>query len=658
MADKFQESFINEARELLQGLEEALLALEDDMSDLQQIGAVFRVMHTLKGAANMFGFENVGEITHDLETIYDKIRNGDGTLNKNILDVSLQSLDHIGNLINNPGEKFEDDHQNLLNQINQLLGKGETVQKNSNTEKILKKNLQSYYVKVVPDVNIMKNGTNPFFLIEDLLNLGQTYVRFNYSDLPNWSDLDVIFCYVNWELILITDQGEEEIKDVFIFVEDECDVQIQVLENKDISKTTSVKAYLDSESQWDIERIKVLLVEEINKKQQENSKKAQATVRVNADKIDELMNLVSQLITAQGGLSLYAEMHKSDEIEILAETVHKISRQLRDNAFGMSLIPLESILVRFKRMVRDVSTSLGKEVDFIVEGGDTELDKTIIEGITDPLMHMLRNSLDHGVEMPKERLAAGKSALGTVKLKAIHSGAYVNIEISDDGKGIDAARVRNKAIEKGIITENEKLSREEIYALLFAPGFSTAQQVTDISGRGVGMDVVRKKISELRGEILIDSEFGKGSKFTLKLPLTLSIIDGLLVRIGDDLYVIPLNYIQKCYQISHKNFENNHTKLIIMDGEPVPYINMFDEFEIDTPKSNVLPTVVVTNGQKKVSLVVQGIVGEVQAVIKPLGVYYKNQDVFSGSTVLGDGSVALVLDPNRLIENYIKRENK
>jgi len=332
--------------------------------------------------------------------------------------------------------------------------------------------------------------------------------------------------------------------------------------------------------------------------------------------------------------------------------MEKLSRQLREVVFGITLIPLKTIMGRFKRLVRDVSQNLNKEIEFIVEGDETELDKNIIECITDPLMHILRNSLDHGIESKEERLNSGKAPIGKITFKAFYSGANVHIQIIDDGKGIDANVIREKALEKGLINEDANLSQKEIFDLIFTPGFSTAIEVTDVSGRGVGMDVVKRNISDIRGEIDIQSEVGRGTTLTIKLPLTLSILDGLLVQIGDYKYLVPLPVVEKCYEVSSSSLQNNFNKLIVLDGDQTPFIDLREEFNLFDKAPEIIQLIVVNNGERKVGLSVDSIIGEYQAVLKPLGKYYRSQDFISGATILGDGSIALVLDTNKIVSQF------
>lgn len=318
----------------------------------------------------------------------------------------------------------------------------------------------------------------------------------------------------------------------------------------------------------------------------------------------------------------------------------------------MTLIPIKSIFPRFSRLIRDISGELGKEVEFIVEGGETELDKSIIETVSEPITHILRNSLDHGIESNEERLRLGKEEKGKITLKAYNSGTNVLISIKDDGQGIDLEKVRLNAISKGIISSDASLSESEILDLIFDAGFSTAETVTEVSGRGVGMDVVKKKIVGLKGEISIETNINRGTNIILKLPLTLSIIDGLLVKINEDFYIIPLACVDKCFEVSMAEIENNFNQLLILDGEQVPFINLKEDFYTFQDKSKINRVIVVNSESKKIGLCVDSIIGEYQAVLKPLGKYYRNQDFISGATILGDGTIALVLDSNRLINNF------
>ncbi|MFW6095331.1 MAG: chemotaxis protein CheA, partial [Bacteroidota bacterium] len=381
-----------------------------------------------------------------------------------------------------------------------------------------------------------------------------------------------------------------------------------------------------------------------------------SSIRVASEKIDHMMNLVSELVTTQARLSLKADQSDDGELATIAENVQKLTRQLRDNAFDIALVPVETMLTRFQRLVRDLAGSMNKKVTLVAEGTDTELDKNIIETLTDPLLHIIRNSIDHGIETPEERKRKGKPEEGKILLKAYYSGAKVHIQIHDDGQGIDIEKVKNKAIQKNIIEKNQELSRRELFDLIFKSGFSTSENVTDVSGRGVGMDVVRRKLSEIRGEVEIDSELDAGTTLTVKLPLTLSIIDGLLVRIDNDKYIVPLSAVDKIYAAQHSDVVDTFNNLITLDGEQVPFFYLRKEFGIPEAESDMEEIVVVRYEDIRIGLVVDAVVGEYQAVLKSLGKMYKQQDIISGATILGDGTVALVFDTNKMIDQFAGRK--
>jgi two-component system chemotaxis sensor kinase CheA len=365
------------------------------------------------------------------------------------------------------------------------------------------------------------------------------------------------------------------------------------------------------------------------------------------------MNLVSELVTTQARLTLYADTDGRPELMAIAENVQKLSRQLRDNAFSIVLIPIENMLTRFQRLIRDLSKELKKDVVFEAEGTDTELDKTIIENLTDPLMHILRNSLDHGIETPDVRITKGKPPQGKILLKAFYSGANVIIQIFDDGAGIDPNVIRIKAIQKALISPEATLSKKEILDLIFIPGFSTATNITDVSGRGVGMDVVKRKISDIRGEVDVESELNIGTTLTIKLPLTLSIIDGLLIKLEDIHVVLPLTVIDKIYAVEHYKLMKAFNNTIVLDGEQIPFFYLRHELELPIDDETTHDQIIVVRYEdKRIGLAVDSVIGEYQAVLKPLGKHYKKQEIISGTTILGDGTIALVMDTNKAIKHF------
>jgi two-component system chemotaxis sensor kinase CheA len=678
--EKSKKIYIEEANELLISLESSLLVLEDDPTDNSNIELVFRVMHTLKGNSSMFGVAVVSEFVHDLETIYDKIRTGTLELTKEILDSTLVSLDHLKIIIQDTtleNAENKENHYRLIKQNNALIDNETTSIK---SEPILnsEEQLNSFHIYFAPSITILKNGFNVLYLLSELSEIGKTSVLPFIKQLNELTEFDPIDCICSWDIIIETTQTSKEILDLFVFVKEDAKIEINELKcvdlvsNKEFKKIIEESFYQEEKIELseilqhaktfgksiEIKKTEEVLALPLSKNddhKKKSKKKSVTSIRVSSDKLDELMNLVSELVTTQAGLSLFSEKNKIQELEGVTENVEKLTRRLRDISFGMTLLPINTMFLRFQRMVRDTSDVLGKEVDFITEGGDTELDKTIIETLTDPLMHVIRNSLDHGIETREERLKKGKTAKGKLLLKAYYSGVFVYIQIIDDGKGMDPAVIRSKAIENGLITEEDHLSEKEIFNLIFYPGFSTASVVTDVSGRGVGMDVVKQNITDLKGTILVESKLNEGTSLTIKLPLTLSIIDGLLIDLDGVKYIVPVSVITKCYEVQNEDMCNNFNKLLLLDGEQVPFINLREEFgykKLDTGYSQLI---VVSDEENSVGISVDFIVGQYQAVIKPLGSYFRKQDFVSGATILGDGSIALVLDTHKIIELYVEQ---
>ena len=690
MAD-FKGIFNEEARELLEQLEEALLVLENHKQESGAIEQVFRVMHTLKGSSNMFGYDLIGELTHHLETIYDSVRNGERKVTEQLLSLTLRATDHLNRLLDDAqlqNPDLQEAHNRLMNEIQEVT-RSTTVTESLSAEK--QEQAATWLVSFNPHADIMANGTNPILLIDDLRAIGETYVLPQTQDIPLLSSLSANQCYVNWQILVYTAEPEEELKDVFLFVEDECDLEITRLSENNLLEDDK---FIDSFNQLDkytTEAVRPLLSQQEPKKideepsldepgleepgleepglaepglaepgqvkrKSENRRSQSGSIRVASDKLDELMNMVSELVTTQARLSLLAEESRKPEFIAIAEEIEKVSRRLRDSTFNICLIPIESLLIRFRRLVRDLSVDLGKEINFITEGADTELDKSVIDVLADPLLHIFRNSIDHGIESEADRLAAGKPAAGTIHLKSYYSGTNVIIEIQDDGKGIDPDVIRNKAIDKGVLPAGANPGRKESLELIFAPGFSTASQVTDLSGRGVGMDVVRRKIQEIRGEVGIESEPGVGTTITISLPLTLSIIDGLLVEISGTRYVIPLMVIDKCYEVNHTQMVKNINGSIVIDGEQLPLFYLRDLFGYHSTPPDIEQVVAVSYEGQRVGLAVDQVIGEYQAVLKPLGKHYTEQDFISGATILGDGTIALVLDTTRAVKSFSQLE--
>jgi len=726
--DNLIQGFMDEAAELIGSMEESLLKLETDHSDQEAIGSIFRVMHTLKGSGAMFGFNSVTSFTHLLENIYESIRSGKTQLNEEILNLTFESVDLIKNLLLSTDEPSGD----VKNEYDRLIAIFEKVVENktASPQEVVPEqqveveagqtNSPTYYIYFAPNEDIMKNGTNPLYLIDELMSLGQGLIFAHIEKIPGFLKLEPQKCQTSWDILLSSDVDLSEILDVFIFVEDDSKIDVQKISEHNL---LSEKSFVDQISKYigtaedsaivelqglaeEVEKnIKNKIAENsqiqstnsqieedsaidntqeptgqlagdeptqeisgkennpdenqnepsvqlANRKEVPQRSKVSSSIRVSSEKVETLINLVSEMVTTQARLNLLASEQQNPEIIEVAEIMEKLTRQLRDNAFEISLIPISSLVTRFQRLIRDLSKELNKEVSFVTEGTDTELDKTIIESLSDPLMHIFRNAIDHGFESKEERIKAGKPEHGQLKFKAYYSGTSVYIDISDDGGGINTSKVRQIAIKKGLIAEYQQLSKQQLNELIMLPGFSTSDSITDISGRGVGMDVVKKNINKIQGEIEIFSEEGKGTTFSLKLPLTLSIIDGLVVRINESEYIIPILVIKKIKPIKHTDIQNSFNNIIIVDGEQIPYLYLREKFKIagDAPMQEEI--VVVNYAGKEMGIVIDRVIKESQVVVKSIGKLFNGQDIVSGASIMGDGTVALVLDTNKIIDKY------
>lgn len=684
--NSFAEKFIEEGREYFERLESGLLILEQDKKNHLVIDEIFRIMHSLKGSGGMFGFDLLSDVTHDLESLYDLFRSKKQQIDSEVISFTLNSIDGLYNLmIQEPNDKHRLLAVKMKSDTQQQIARLTFTDFNAEEQELPSRkylaaseiNLITYYLSFVPNENIFTNGTNPLYLIDELNALGECNIQILFDKLPDLAEIDTDKCYTSWYLFIATAANVETLQDVFIFVADNAKIQIQKVSSgnvihNDVLLASFLSAKMNNEV-WESvdyehhnlaktletyrpvknDEADVSLISE--QKIPKTSVFADATVdsiRVDSQKIDQYMNLVSELITVQSRLDVISSKMKLPELELATETFGKLSRLLRDNAFDMSLIPLQTIAIRFRRLIHDLSKSLDKEVVLVTEGMETELDKSIIEKLIEPLLHIIRNSLDHGIESKKERLAIKKQAAGTISIKASTVGSYIKIEIEDDGAGLNSIRIREKAIANGILSDQAKVSEEEIYQLVFEPGFSTTESVTDISGRGVGLDVVKRRILEMRGSIEINTEKNRFTRFTIKLPLSLSIIDGLLTTVADSYYVIPLAVINKIYSVKRELLKKEFRQVIELEGVQFPYLNMHEEFNGKEMMPEEQFVVVVSFDNHLFGLVVDEVIHEYQAVIKPLGRILKGQDVFSGASILGTGQLALVIDTYKMIQKY------
>lgn len=670
--EKFQQRFIEEAHDFFDNLESALLGLEDDLTDQQSLAEIFRVMHTLKGSGAMFGFDLLSEITHDLESLFVQVRNGQLALNPEIVSFTLNSVDQLRQLlISTPTIEERDTVDQMKAEISSFISRGA---KNEVSHQVPETgspdyseiNERSLFIYFKPSEDIFSNGTNPLYLVDELCALGSSSVKVGFDQLPDIEDFDTEKCYADWRVLLVTNEAIEVIRDVFLFVQDNSIIKIINLQDGNVLQD---KQKAEVYFSLPLEEIKPFEVQQnesapddrpvskppaktiTEKRRQELVSGVQlSTIRVSAVKIDEYMNLVSEMITAQSRLDLMAERNK--ELEPVSEHFSKLVRQLRDNAFNMSLIPLNNMATRFKRLVRDLSAELNKEVELVTEGLETEVDKNIIEKLGEPLLHIIRNCIDHGIEPVDERLAKGKTREGVIIIKAGCVGTFVEIDITDDGRGLDLEKIRSKAIKKSMIGPDEELDDPALIALIFEPGFSTSENLSDVSGRGEGMDIVRQRIRDLHGDVKVDTKKGEGVNFTIRLPLTLSIIDGLLTRVNSDMYVIPTAPIEKIYALTADKRRGQLRQVFVFEGQEIPYLDLRKEFDPMAEALDQQYLIAVKYKNSLFGLVVDDVVREYQAVVKPLGEMMKHHDLFLGASILGDGKVSLVIDVKKTIQKF------
>lgn len=678
--DVHQEVFIQEAQELLQELEESLLELENNTEDMDVVARIFRAMHTIKGSGAMFGFENLAHLVHDVETAYDMVRNGELKVTKDMLDYSLKTCDVIKELLEDSSKKADSPlAMEILGFFRRCQGAPAPKEKKehhkSSSDAKESKEETTYRIRFKPNENILMQGTDPELLILELEEMGEAKVVAHTTSTPPLEDMNPEKCYAFWDIILTTTKTKNEIMDVFIFVEDDSEIKISVIDSENIeqdhykrlgeillekgditkealeeliSKKKKLGEMMVEEGLVAPEAVKSALEEQEHIKNIRAKKQAAesaASVRVPSEKLDSLIDLVGELVTVQARLNQTAATGNNAELHKIAEEVERLVWELRDNTMSIRMLTIGTTFSKYKRLVRDLAKELGKDIDLITKGEDTELDKTVIEKLGDPLVHLVRNSVDHGIESPEDRLKAGKPAKGTVTLSAEHSGDSVLIQIKDDGKGLDRNVLIKKALEKGLIQENVELTDREAFELIFAAGFSTAAVVSNVSGRGVGMDVVRRNIEALRGTIEIDSVKGKGTTITLKLPLTLAIIDGLLVQIGTQFFIIPLSIVNECIEFKEKLHRTESGRRILkVRDDLVPYVKMRDIFGITDELPEIQQIVIIELEGRRIGFVVDSVIGDHQTVIKSLGKSFKDVECISGASVLGDGSVALIID--------------
>ena len=536
----------------------------------------------------------------------------------------------------------------------------------------------TYRISFEPDLDVFMNGTKPHALISELSEMGEVSIIPFYSSIPSLKEIDPTKCYMSWDIILTTTKSVNDIQDVFMFLDNSSKIEVkkvadsnqdspapkrlgEILIEKNLVTQDEITAaigvqkplgqILTEKKVVSVEDVQAALAEQKHLREQKERKSQEQnsqTIKVNSLKLDRLIDLVGELVTFNARLNQLSGGIHSPTLSTLSEQGERLILELRDTTMDMRMLPIGTIFSRFRRLVRDLSSETQKNIELVTEGAETELDKTVIEKLNDPLVHLIRNSVDHGVEPPDVRVAKGKAPQGRVTLKAQHAGAFVLITIEDDGAGLDLEKIRKKAIDKGLISPNDELSENQTADLIFMPGFSTADKVTSISGRGVGMDVVKRDIATLGGSVSISTKKGMGTKFTLKIPLTLAIIEGILVKVGDNSYVLPLSNVLECLKFQTSLPESKFCSTAKIREDMVPFIDLRNFFGIKTERPSQQQIVMVTDQDSKIGIVIDRVIGNYQTVIKPLGKLYHNVQGISGATILGDGSVALILDIYKL----------
>jgi two-component system chemotaxis sensor kinase CheA len=662
--------FRQEAAELLEQVEAGLLDLNVNLGDKDQIDAVFRGLHTLKGSGAMFGFEALAAFTHHCETAFDRVRKGEVAATHALVTAVLEAKDHMRALVETPNGDHEAMSESLLANLRHAVdGTGDAeVAPTAKAARTL------YKIRFSLPQNAMANGTNPLPLLDELRDLGTCRIVADRSKIPSLDELAPTDLHIAWDVELLTDQPRAAIDDVFIFVMDDMELVVEEIAGE--AKTPAapaasvpvVTAQVATTAQPAAQKpatpapatavaAATPSAAAANAPADAKAAKANENVRVPAEKLDELMDRVGELVIAQSRLSQLAGGSGDLMLRAVSEDVERLSGELRDTMMVLRMVPVAHLFGRFRRLVHDLAHETGKRIELVTEGEKTEVDKSVIERLADPLVHLVRNSCDHGLETPEDRLAGGKTEAGHIHLSARQQGGEVIITIKDDGRGINKERVRAKAESSGLIAANAVLTDQELYQLIFQPGFSTAAQVTNLSGRGVGMDVVKRTIDALRGTINVVSRPGEGSEISLAIPLTLAIIDGLMVRVGNARYVIPLSAVEECLELSvEDDMRSRGRSFISLRDSLVPFLRLRDLFRTGTKPDPFQKVVVISTGSERVGLVVDQIIGDHQTVIKGMSKLHHDVSTFSGATILGDGGVALILDVGHLVAEGQQQE--
>lgn len=682
---QFHQIFFEESFEGLDVMESQLLDLQPQEVDAESVNTIFRAAHSIKGGAGTFGFMQVSEFTHVVETLLDEIRSGTRSMQRNYIDLFLQSVDCLRAMLGSLQSGSEPDGERaatLKASFEKILQQSADSDSQVTEEKPTVADegcSNGWRITFRPAEDILQTGNEPFRMFRELQELvgadNLTVIPLT-DNLPEFTSLHPENCYLSWVLEVRSDVNRDDIAAVFEWVADDCDIDYQPLSvaaAPDIPTADTAVTEM-AESAVSTEPVSAVIPDKVSEalsaSAAQQAKPAARTagksnepssIRVSIDKVDSLINMVGELVITQSMLGQLGQDFDMSRLARLQEGLTQLeqnTRELQESVMKIRMMPISFAFSRFPRLVRDLGGQLGKQVNLVMLGENTELDKTVMEKIGDPLVHLVRNSLDHGLETTEQRLAAGKPGEGTITLNAYHQGGNIVIEVKDDGAGLNEERILNKARQKGLVPETQELSSEEIHQLIFLPGFSTADVVSDISGRGVGMDVVRRNIAELNGSIEVKSKRGKGSTFIIRLPLTLAILDGQLVKVKDETYIFPLVSIVESIQLQKRSLNHVTGSQYVMKlrDEYIPIVRLDELFNLrasDDEFENPM-LVVVEGDNEKVGIVVDDLLGQQQVVIKSLEQNYKRVTGISGATILGDGTVALIIDVSDVGKNLDK----
>lgn len=664
---RFHATFFEESREGLNAMEDGLLALESGLEDAETIHSVFRAAHSIKGGAGTFGFQTIASVTHVLETLLDELRSGTRHLSPAATDAMLASVDVLRALLAEAEHGQAADVSLIeacLAQLNQVMGTADVVPAPT-AAKATTPASSGWRIVFRPHLSLFLSGNDPLRLLRELDGLGKMAVSASTEALPSFADLDPLHAYLGWEIRLEGELKRETVAEVFSWVEDECDLSIEPLSDTDNTATVTATTIIELAPQATAtpatavasptaaETAPVAAAAPVAGKPAA-ANEAESSIRVSTDKVDALINLVGELVITQAMIKQVSNsIDPSHAEKLLAglDLLERNTRDLQEAVISVRMLPVDAVFRRFPRLVRDLSGRLGKKVRLRTLGEGTELDKGLIEKIADPLVHLVRNSIDHGLEMPDVRSGAGKDETGTLTLAASHQGGHIVIEVSDDGRGLDREKILSKARERGLAVPDNPTD-SQVWDLIFQPGFSTADAVTDLSGRGVGMDVVRRNIQSLGGEVLIESHAGKGTRTLIRLPLTLAILDGMTVSAAEQTLILPLAYVIEALQPLREDINTvaGDGRVLRVRGEYLPLISLHNIYGFDRCHIDSTPLVVVVESDgQKLALEVDELLGQQQVVVKNIEHNYRRIDGVSGATILGDGRVALIVDIGGLV---------